>query len=109
MIAAKLNVSRRTLSTYIHGNPELEAELADRDESMIDLTERSIFDASIGKVTRDAQGRPMPINVNAAIHLLNTKGRSRGYGQHIEVDAPNVPAFTFCRATAKLPEADTGK
>ena len=55
-IAAKLNVARHTLEHYIHRTPELEQELQDRDESMIDLTERSIFDASLGTLPRGPQG-----------------------------------------------------
>ena len=105
-IAAKLNVARHTLEKYVHSTPELELELIDRDEAMIDLTERSMFDASIGNVARDKDGRPIPINVNAGALLLERKGRKRGWGQHVEVSAAEVPTFTFCRRTSAVKMED---
>lgn len=102
MIAAKLNVARHTLEKYVHTTPELQQELEDRDESMVDLTERSMFDASIGKIARDEKGRPIQINVNAGALLLERKGRKRGWGQHVEVSAAEVPSFTFCRRTSAV-------
>ena len=102
MIAAKLNVSRHTLEKYVHATPELQQELEDRDESMVDLTERSMFDASIGKIARDEKGRPIQINVNAGALLLERKGRKRGWGQHVEVSAAEVPTFTFSRRTSAV-------
>ena len=102
MIAAKLNVSRHTLEKYVHTTPELQQELEDRDESMVDLTERSMFDASIGKIARDEKGRPIQINVNAGALLLERKGRKRGWGQHVEVSAEEVPTFTFSRRTSAV-------
>ena len=108
MIAAKLNVSRHTLEKYVHTTPELQQELEDRDESMVDLTERSMFDASIGKIARDEKGRPIQINVNAGALLLERKGRKRGWGQHVEVSAAEVPMFTFSRRTSAV-KADKPK
>lgn len=102
MIAAKLNVARHTLEKYVHTTPELQQELEDRDESMVDLTERATFDASIGKISRDEKGRPIQINVNAALLILDRKGRKRGWGQHIEVSAEEVPTFTFSRRTSAV-------
>ena len=102
MIAAKLNVARHTLEKYVHTTPELQQELEDRDESMVDLTEQSLFQASLGKVVRDEKGRPMPINVNAATFLLERKGKQRGYSQHVEVSAEEVPSFTFSRRTSAV-------
>ena len=100
MIAAKLNVSRHTLINYVHSHAHLEQELKDRDEAMIDLTARSIFDASIGKHPIGANGKPSPISVPAAIFLLERKARDRGYAQHIEIEAAAVPSFTFNRSTS---------
>ena len=102
LIAAKLNVNRHTLERYVHSVPSLQQELEDRDESMIDLTEQSLFQASLGKVVRDEKGRPMPINVNAATFLLERKGKQRGYSQHVEVSAEEVPTFTFSRRTSAV-------
>lgn len=102
MIAAKLNVSRHTLINYVHSHAHLEQELKDRDEAMIDLTARSIFDASIGKHPIGANGKPSPISVPAAIFLLERKARDRGYAQHIEVEASTAPTFIFNRATSKI-------
>lgn len=101
-IAAKLNVSRKTLAAYVHATPELESELQDRDESMVDLTERALFDASIGNVARDSKGVPQPINVNAATFLLERKGRQRGFAQHVEVEHEEVPQFTFSRRDSSV-------
>lgn len=86
-------MARHTLSRYIHGNPALEAELEDRDESMVDLTHRALFDASIG----NAPSNGAQINVNAAMFLLERKGKNRGFSQHIEVEQAEVPSFTFSR------------
>lgn len=102
MIAAKLNVARHTLINYVHSHANLEQELKDRDEAMIDLTARSIFDASIGKHPIGANGKPSPISVPAAIFLLERKARDRGYAQHIEVEASAAPTFIFNRATSKI-------
>jgi len=102
-IAAKLNVSRKTLAKYIHTTKHLQEELEDRDEAMIDLTERSLFDAAIGNLPKDKDGRVMPINVNAATFLLERKGKERGYSQHIETSVEEVPTFTFCRRDANVP------
>lgn len=99
-IAKKLKVARHTLINYVHAHPHLEAELKDRDEAMIDLTARSIFDASIGKHPIGANGKPSPISVPAAIFLLERKARDRGYAQHIEIEAAAVPSFTFNRSTS---------
>ena len=101
-IAAKLNVARHTLERFVHSTPELERELVDRDESMVDMAERSIFDLSLGNVQRDERGRPRPVNVNAAIFLLERKGKKRGYSQHIEVEHEEVPAFTFSRRDSSV-------
>ena len=101
-IAAKLNVARHTLSSYIHGNKTLEDELEDRDESMVDLTHRALFDASLGKHPTDAKGKPVPINVNAAMFLLERKGKKRGFSQHIEVEQAEVPSFTFSRRESNI-------
>lgn len=100
MIAAKLNVARHTLWHYINNHPAILSELKDRDEAMIDLTARSIFDASIGKHPIGANGKPSPISVPAAIFLLERKARDRGYAQHIEIEAAAVPSFTFNRSTS---------
>lgn len=102
MIAAKLNVSRKTLEKYVHTHPDLEDEYGDMNESMVDMAERSLFDASVGNVKRDKDGRVVPINVNAATFLLERKGKQRGYGQHVDVTAEEVPSFTFCRRTSAV-------
>ena len=91
-------MARHTLSRYIHGNPALLAELEDRDESMVDLTHRALFDASIG----NAPANGSQINVNAAMFLLERKGKSRGFSQHIEVEQAEVPAFTFSRRDSSV-------
>lgn len=95
-------MARHTLSSYIHGNETLEAELEDRDESMIDLTHRALFDASLGHHPTDAKGRPMPINEKAAMFLLERKGKKRGFSQHIEVEQAEVPSFTFSRRASSV-------
>ena len=102
LIASKLNVARHTLSRYIHGKPELQSELEDRDESMVDLTHRALFDASIGNAPMGKDGEPTQINVNAAMFLLERKGKSRGFSQHIEVEQAEVPSFTFSRRDAAV-------
>lgn len=104
-IAAKLNVTRHTLERYVHSTPELQSELDDRDESMVDLAERSIFDLSLGNVQREPDGRPRPVNVNAAIFLLERKGRLRGYAQHVEVEHAEAPTFTFSRKDSSVKAA----
>ena len=103
-IAAKLNVARKTLYRYIHGNPRLQEELDDRDESMVDLTHRALFDESIGNVKKDADGNRVHINVNAATFLLERMGKRRGFSQHIEVEQAEVPSFTFSRRDAEVKE-----
>ena len=95
-------MARHTLSRYIHGKPELEKELEDRDESMVDLTHRALFDASIGNAPMGKDGKPTQINVNAAMFLLERKGKSRGFSQHIEVEQAEVPSFTFSRRDAAV-------
>ena len=110
MIAAKLNVSRHTLEKYVHATPALERELTDRDESMVDMAERSLFDLSLGNIPRDSEGRARPVNVNAAIFLLERKGKTRGYSQHVEVEHAEVPTFTFSRSGSKVQaEAEDAK
>ena len=101
-IAAKLNVSRHTLERYVHATPELEQELQDRDESMVDMAERSLFDMSLGNVPRDEKGRARPVNVNATIFLLERKGKARGYNQHVEIEHGEVPSFTFSRRDSSV-------
>ena len=109
-IAAKLNVARHTLEDYVHATPELESELNDRDEAMVDMAERSLFDMSLGNVQRDKDGRARPVNVNAAIFLLERKGKTRGYSQHVEVEHAEVPTFTFSRSGSKVQaEAEDAK
>ena len=105
-IAAKLNVARSTLERYVHATPELESELTDRDESMVDMAERSLFDMSLGNVPRDHNGRARPVNVNAAIFLLERKGKTRGYSQHVEGEHADVPNFTFSRSSSKVQAED---
>ena len=104
MIAAKLNVARKTLANYVHSHPHLQAELDDRDESMIDMTQRALWDASIGNVKRDANGKPALISVNAATFLLERLARNRGFSQHIEVEQAEVPTFTFTRRDGTVQE-----
>ena len=108
-IAAKLNVARRTLEDYVHATPELEGELEDRDEAMVDMAERSLFDMSLGNVQRDKDGRARPVNVNAAIFLLERKGKARGYSQHVEVEHAEVPTFTFSRSGSKVQAEPTAE
>ena len=96
-IAQKLNVSRHTLERYVHSVPELEQEYIDKDESMVDLIERSMFDAAIGNVRRDERGRIIQINVNSGAFFLERKGKQRGYSQHVEIAHGEVPSFTFSR------------
>lgn len=108
-IAAKLNVARRTLEDYVHATPELERELQDRDESMVDMAERSLFDLSLGNIPRDEKGRARPVNVNAAIFLLERKGKTRGYSQHVEVEHAEVPTFTFSRSGSKVQAEPTAE
>lgn len=106
-IAAKLNVARNTLEHYVHATPELERELEDRDESMVDMAERSLLDMSLGNIPRDPDGRARPVNVNAAIFLLERKGKTRGYSQHVEIEHAEVPTFTFSRSSSKVQPEDT--
>ena len=108
-IAAKLNVARHTLEKYVHATPALERELQDRDESMVDMAERSLFDLSLGNVPRDSEGRARPVNVNAAIFLLERKGKTRGYSQHVEVEHAEVPTFTFSRSGSKVQAEPTAE
>ena len=103
-IAAKLNVARSTLCRYVHGKPSLQQELEDRDEAMIDLTQRALWDESIGNVKRDPDGTRVHINVNAATFLLERLGRRRGFSQHIEVEQAEVPSFTFTRRDGTVQE-----
>lgn len=103
-IAAKLNVARSTVERYVHSHPHLQRELDDRDESMIDMTQRALWDASIGNVKRDSNGKPVYINVNAATFLLERLGKSRGFSQHIEVEQAEVPTFTFTRRDGTVQE-----
>lgn len=90
-------MSRHTLERYVHSVPELEQEYIDKDESMVDLIERSMFDAAIGNVRRDERGRIIQINVNSGAFFLERKGKQRGYSQHVEIAHGEVPSFTFSR------------
>lgn len=74
---------------------------------MVDMAERSLFDMSIGMVQRDQNGRANPVNVNAAIFLLERKGKTRGYSQHVEIEHAEVPTFTFSRSSSKVQPEDT--
>lgn len=103
-IAAKLNVARSTLCRYVHASPALQQELDDRDESMIDMTQRALWDESIGNVKRDPDGNRVHINVNAATFLLERLGKRRGFSQHIEVEQSEVPSFTFTRRDGTIQE-----
>ncbi len=99
-IASKLGVARMTLWRFINAHEDVKSELQDCNESMIDLTQRALWDESVGNFKRDARGHEIHISVNAATFMLERLGKSRGYGQNVVVETPNVPTFTFCRATA---------
>lgn len=86
----------------MHSVPELQQELDDRDEGMVDLTQRSLFDAAIGNIQRDSQGREKSINVNAATFLLERMGKKRGFSQHVEVEHAEVPTFTYSRRDSTI-------
>lgn len=107
-IAARLKVHRHTLVKFIKEHEELQTILEDRNEGMVDLAERALLDASLGKSRFDADGNPEYVNVNAVIFMLERMGRKRGYSQHVEVEATNAPTFTFCRATSTIPAIEDG-
>ena len=73
------------------------------------MAERSLFDMSLGNVQRDNEGRARPVNVNAAIFLLERKGKTRGYSQHVEVEHAEVPTFTFSRSGSKVQAEPTAE
>jgi len=99
-------VARHTLSKYVHGNPTLNQELVNRDESMVDMTQRALFDEAIGNYKRDSKGFPIHINVNAATFLMERMGRNRGFAQHVEIEQAEVPSFTFSRRDSKVKQED---
>lgn len=61
-----------------------------------------MFDAAVGNLRYDSQGRAIPYNVNAGAFLLDRLGRERGFGQHIEIEKEEVPTFTFSRRTSRV-------
>lgn len=71
---------------------------------MIDMTQRALWDESIGNVKRDPDGNRVHINVNAATFLLERLGKRRGFSQHIEVEQSEVPSFTFTRRDGTIQE-----
>ncbi len=84
-IAAHLKVSRATLSAYIKSHEGLRRELDDRNESLIDLVEKALFDAATGQEDNDADENRKGVNVNAAIFLLERLGKGRGYSKRVDV------------------------
>lgn len=79
-VARKLGVARCTVDRAIAKYPEVRAALAEAEAELVDLTELKLF----ARALNDG-------NMTAIIYILDTKGKSRGYGQKsikVESDAP---------------------
>lgn len=76
--ADKLGCTRQTLYNHIHKDPKVEAAYNDATERALDFTESRLF----ANIKKDKEA--------SIFFHLKTKGRSRGYVEHVQI-APTDP------------------
>ena len=75
--ATALDISRKTLWTYIRSSPELQEEIEHLNEARLDMTELALM--------KNVDGG----NITAQMYHLNCKGRHRGFGNFKQIEITN--------------------
>jgi len=82
-IARRLGVTWRTANKYIHKWPDTLQMFTDESEKVLDLAEKTIVNSIKAGDTQDAKW------------LLARKGKTRGYGDNVDVTSDGERIVTF--------------
>lgn len=84
--AARLKVPSSRLRTFIRNSKYLTDEAKEAQERLVDLAENVAYEALVDASDKSRQDR-------MAVHIMNTIGRGRGYGQNgaVNLNLPKGP------------------
>ena len=95
-IANAFNVNRKTVYEWIGNDKEFAEAIELGRDKIVDVAENAVVILAQGIPILDDKGKRVgwvtPPNPSSAHYILSTKGRKRGYGEHLDINTTVTPS-----------------